>query len=132
MEDELLTWMSGKNSFTTSFWDFATLIGLNYEEMKTGKSMGDLSPMQEHETYVFYPTGKHHHGACKDLRRYPSLIFSMLRHTIVPKVGNFNAIRFPYYEVIRAVLSGDKLNIVEWMAARMVECRLDRRGALVF
>ena len=29
-------------------------------------------------------------------------------------------------------MSGDKLNIVEWMATRMVECRLDRRGALVF
>ena len=27
---------------------------------------------------------------------------------------------------------GDKINIVEWMVARMVECRLDRRVALVF
>ena len=112
MEDELLTWMSGKNSFTTSFWDFATLIGLNYEEMKTGKSMGDLLPMQEHETYVFYSDGKHHHGASKDFRRYPSLIFSMLRHTIMPKVGNFDVVRIPYYEAIRAIIFGDKLNMV--------------------
>ena len=29
-------------------------------------------------------------------------------------------------------MSGDKLNMVEWMAARMIECRLDRRCALVF
>ena len=25
-----------------------------------------------------------------------------------------------------------KLNMIEWMAARMMECKLDRRGALVF
>ena len=56
----------------------------------------------------------------------------MLRRTIMPKVGNTNAIRFPYYEAIQAIQSGDKLNMVEWMAARMIECRLDRRGALVF
>ena len=29
-------------------------------------------------------------------------------------------------------MSGDKLNIIEWMAARMVKCRLDKRGVLVF
>ena len=50
----------------------------------------------------------------------------------MPKVGNSDAVCIPYYEVIRAIMSGDKLNFVEWMAARMVECRLDRRGALVF
>ena len=132
MEDELLTWMTGKKIFTASFRDFATLIILDYEEMKTRKSVGDLPPMQEHETYVFYSDGKHHHGASKDFRRYPSLIFSMLRHTIMPKVGNSDAVRIPYYEAIQAIMSRDKLNIVEWMAARMVECRLDRRGALVF
>ena len=50
MEDELLTWMTGKKIFTTSFQEFATLIGLDNEDMNTGKSVGDLPPMQEHET----------------------------------------------------------------------------------
>ena len=50
----------------------------------------------------------------------------------MPKVGNSDAVHIPYYEAIEAIMSRDKLNIVEWMAARMVECRLDRRGALVF
>jgi hypothetical protein len=97
--------------------------------MKTGKSVGDLLPMQEHESYVFYSDGKHDHGASKDFRRYPSLIFSMLRHTIMPKVGSSDAICIPYYETIQAIISGDKLNIVEWIAAWMVECRLDSRVA---
>ena len=100
MEDELLTWMTGKKIFTASFHEFATLIGLEYEEMKTGKTMGDLLPMQEHETYIFYADGKHNHGGSKDFSRYPSLIFSILRHTVMPKVGNSNAVRIPYYEVI--------------------------------
>ena len=42
----------------------------------------------------------------------------------MPNVGNSDVVRFPYYEVIRAILFGDKLNMVEWMAARMIECRL--------
>ena len=113
MEDELLTWMTGKKIFTALFLEFATLIGLGYEEMKTGKSMGDLSPMQGHDTYVFYYDGKHNHGASKDFRRYPSLIFSMLRHTIMPKVGNSDVVHIPYYEAIQAIMSGDKLNIAE-------------------
>jgi hypothetical protein len=100
--------------------------------MKTGKFEEDLPPMQEHETYIFYADGKHNHGVSKDCRRYPSLIFSILRHTIMPKVGNSDAVRIPYYEAIRAIMSEDKLNIVEWMATRMVECKLDRSGALVF
>ena len=50
----------------------------------------------------------------------------------MPKVGNSDVVHIPYYEAIQAIMSGDKLNIVEWMATRMVECRLDRRGALVF
>ena len=132
MEDELLTWMTGKKIFTTLFRDFATLISLDYEEMNTRKYVGDLPPMQEHETYVFYLDEKHNHGASKGLRRYHSLIFSMLRHTIMPKVGNSDVVRNPYYEAIQTIMQRDKLNIVEWMAARMVECRLDRRGALVF
>ena len=50
----------------------------------------------------------------------------------MPKMGNSLVVRFPYYEAIRATLSGDKLNMVVWMAARMIECKLDRKGALVF
>jgi len=42
----------------------------------------------------------------------------------MPKVGNSDVVRFPYYEVIEAILSRDKLNMVEWMATRMMECRL--------
>ena len=63
--------------------------------MKIRKSVSDLPKMQEQETYVFYPTWKHQHGVSKHFKRYPSLIFSMLRRTIMPKVGNSDAIRFP-------------------------------------
>ena len=48
------------------------------------------------------------------------------------KVGNSNVVRFPYYEAIRAIVSWDKLNMIEWMATWMIECRLDRRGVLAF
>ena len=94
--------------------------------------MNSIPPMQEGETYIFYPTGKHHHTASKDLKRYPCLINIMLRHTLVPKVGNSDKVRFPCYEVIRAIKTGDKLNMIEWMAAKMVDLQLDKRGALVF
>ena len=50
----------------------------------------------------------------------------------MPKVGNNDVVCFPYYEAIWDIQSGDQLNMVEWMATRMIECKLDRRGALVF
>ena len=42
MEDERLTWMTSKKSFVASFQDLASLIGLDYAEMKIGKSVSDL------------------------------------------------------------------------------------------
>ena len=47
MEDERLTWMTGKKSFVASFQDFASLIGLDYAKMKTRKTVSDLLAMQE-------------------------------------------------------------------------------------
>lgn len=130
IEDETLAWMTGKKSFGATFQEFAALIGLDYEEMKTGKSMKGLSWIQEHETDIFYPTRKHQHRASKDLKMYPSLIFSTMRQTLMPKVGNSDAVRFPYYEVIWDILNREKLNLIEWMAARMMDCKLGRSGAL--
>ena len=48
----------------------------------------------------------------------------------MPKVGNSDAIHFQYYEVIQAILNGEKLNKTEWMATRMMDCKLDRSSAL--
>lgn len=45
MEDEILSWMTGKKSFSFSFWEFASLIDLDYDEMKTEKSVNSLPPM---------------------------------------------------------------------------------------
>ena len=40
-------------------------------------------------------------------------------------------VRFAYHEII-PIRTGDKLNMIEWMAARMIDYKLDRRRALVF
>ena len=50
----------------------------------------------------------------------------------MPKVRNNDVIRFSYFETIRAIHSRDKLNMVEWVAARMIECKLDRSCDMVF
>lgn len=50
----------------------------------------------------------------------------------MPKIGNSDKVRFTYYEIIQAVQTRDKLNMVELMAAKIMDCKLDRRGALVF
>ena len=54
----------------------------------------------------------------------------MVRRTIMPKVGNSDVVHFPYYEVIWAILNGEKLNMIEWMVARMMDYKLDRSSAL--
>ena len=45
-----MTWMTGRERRTASFWEFAALIDLDYDEMKAGKSMKSLPPMQVHIT----------------------------------------------------------------------------------
>ena len=50
LEGESLTWMTGRERRTASFWEFAALIDLDYDEMKAGKSMKSLPPMQVHIT----------------------------------------------------------------------------------
>ena len=59
MLDVELEWMTGRERCTASYQEFAVLIDLDYDEMKVGKSVKRLPPMQEHETYIFYPTRKH-------------------------------------------------------------------------
>ena len=55
-----------------------------------------------------------------------------MRQTLIPKVGNSDAVLISYYEVIRAIRNRDKLNMIEWMATRMMDYKLDRTCSSVF
>lgn len=46
-EKEKLVWMTGISKFKATFKDLATVVGLNYREMKWGKLVVDLSRLQE-------------------------------------------------------------------------------------
>jgi hypothetical protein len=50
LEGESLTWMTGRERRTTCFREFVAVIDLDYDEMKAGKSMKSLPPMQVHIT----------------------------------------------------------------------------------
>ena len=44
--------------------------------------------------------------------------------------GNDNAIGWPFYEIITAVMSGEKLNLLDWMVNQMLECKRDVHSPL--
>lgn len=44
------------------------------------------------------------------------MIYEMLRQPIVPSAAvEDSAIGWPFHEIIYAVMSGDKLNLLDWM-----------------
>ena len=51
-----------------------------------------------------------------------------MRQTLIPKAGNSDAVLISYYEVIRAIRNRDKLNMIEWMATRMMDYKLSTRN----
>jgi hypothetical protein len=55
-------------------------------------------------------TSDFEYGKTKNLAMEPSLLNSMLRYTMLPKVGDTSAIRTKYYVAIKSILDGTKVN----------------------
>ena len=76
------------------------------------------------ETSVYGPQG--------GLRRLPKVPFEIMRRTVVPSAGGDDyAIGWPYFEIINAVLSGDPINLLDWMVRQMLECKWDVNAPLI-
>ena len=115
--------MTGTRRFKATFKDLAAAVKLSYHGMKQGKLAIDLpvlrievSGFRYQETSVYGPQG--------GLRRLPKVPFEIMRRTVVPSAGGDDyAIGWPYFEIINAVLSGDPINLLDWMVRQMIKCK---------
>ncbi|KAG0542208.1 hypothetical protein BDA96_02G083600 [Sorghum bicolor] len=132
-QKEELVWMTGTRKFKATFKDLAAAVGLNYQEMKQGKLVVDFPRLQSGDVQGFYYQDTSVYGPQGGLRRIPKLIYEILRRTIVPSAGaNDKAIGWPFYEMITAVMSGEKFNLLDWTVNQMLECKRDVHSPLAF
>ena len=84
----------------------------------------EVSRFRYQETSVYGPQG--------GLRRLSKITFEILRCMVVPSAGgDDNAIGWPFFEIINAVLSGDPINLLDWMVHQMLECKRDVNAPLI-
>lgn len=74
------------------------------------------------EAFDFGPPG--------GLRRLPRVMLEVLRHTIVPSIGQ-GAIEWPTLEIINALLNHHSINLLDWLVTQMLECKWDINAPLV-
>ena len=67
----------------------------------------------------------------KGLAMEPSALNTMLRCTLLPKVGNTDAICEKYYVAIKSILDGTKLNWVDFLVEELMWCKHEVKGSWV-
>jgi hypothetical protein len=115
-EKETIKWMTGKGKYKASFGEFTDVCGLDYHTMKEEEQMNKLPKVKKKsEVAQLYVTPDFEFGKIKDLTMEPSVLNMMLRYTLLPKVGNTNAIYEKYYVAIKSILDGTKVNWVDFL-----------------
>ena len=59
------------------------------------------------------------------------MVLNKLLHcTLLPKIGNTDAIRGKYYVTIRSILDGTKVNWIDFLVMELMWCKHEVRGSL--
>ena len=66
----------------------------------------------------------------KYLAMEPMVLNKLLHCTLLPKIGNTNAIQEKYYVTIRSILDGTKVNWINFLIAELMCCKHEVRGSL--
>ena len=109
-EKETIKWMTGRGKCTASFGEFVDVCQLDYHTMKEGLYVDKLPKVKKSEAAQLYVTSDIEYGKTKNLAMEPSLLNSMIRYTVLPKVSNSDAIRSKYYVSIKSILDGTRVN----------------------
>ena len=73
------------------------------------------------------------YGPSGGLRRIPKVMLKLLKRTIVSDDDDDETeLASPLYEIIMAMMSGERLDIVEWMVSEMMTNRRDVDSPLIF
>ena len=91
-EKEIIKWMTRRGKYRAFFGEFADVCQLDYHSMKEGTQMDQLPKVKKDEVSQLYVTFDFKYGKTKNLAMEPSLLNSMLRCTVLPKVSDIGAI----------------------------------------
>jgi hypothetical protein len=106
--------MTGTCRFKATFKDLAAAMKLSYHVMKRGKLIIDLLVLGTDGTSGFHYQEASTYGPQGGLRRLPKVIFEVLRRTVIPSLGgDDDAVGWPFFEVVNAVLSRDPINLLD-------------------
>ena len=110
-EKETIKPMTRKGKYKASFGEFTDVCGLDYYTMKEGEQM-DMLPKAKKKSEVaqLNSTLDFVYGKIKDLAMEPSILNSMHHYTLLPKIGNTDAICEKYYVAIKSIINGTKVN----------------------
>ena len=123
-EKEKLVWMFGTTKCKATFRELAATVMLRYEGMKRGKLVTQLPRLRADEVACFCYPKTSEYGRWGNLRRLPKVILEILRHTIVPTIGwDDSTLKWPSTKIVNVVLSGEPINLLDWMVHQMMECK---------
>jgi hypothetical protein len=124
--------MIGTSRFKATFKDLAAAVQLSYHGMKRGKLVSHLLKLRADEVDYFHYPKMTEYGPQGNLWRLPKVILEILRHTIVPTIGWYDrALEWLSMEIVNVVLSGDPLNMLDWMVNQMLECKRNVGAPLI-
>lgn len=129
-EEEKLLWMTGTTECRANFRDLAVAEKLNYNDMKQGTKIVDLPVLSAEEKVGYHYPEASDFGPSGGLRRLPRVMLEVLRHTVVPSIGQ-GAIEWPTLEIINALLNRRSINLLDWLVTQMLECKWDTNAPLV-
>ena len=93
--------------------------------------MGNLPKANKRsEVARFYTNLNFEYGKSKYLAMEPMVLNKLLRCTLLPKIGNTDAIWEKYYVTIRSILDGTKVNWIDFLVTKLMWCKHEVKGSL--
>ncbi|KAG8069943.1 hypothetical protein GUJ93_ZPchr0006g45265 [Zizania palustris] len=115
-----LTWMTGDifciatKQEIQSAWDIRFSSGLRLHDEFTH------NPLSEEEMAQFYiPSAAHKIGGVTGMKTLHSVAHRILRHSILPRLGNNDAIRGVAWTLLDAVMTGKRFDVIHLMLYEM-------------
>ena len=82
------------------------------------------------EVARFYTNPNFEYCMSKYLALEPMVLNKLLCCTLLPKIGNTDAIREKYYVTIRSILDGTKVNWIDFLVTKLMWCKHEVKGSL--
>jgi hypothetical protein len=92
----------------------------------------DILPKANKKSEVaqFYTNPNFEYGKSKYLARESKVLNSLLCCTLLPKIGNTDAIQEKYYVAIKSILDGTKVNWVDFLGGELMWSKHEVKGSL--